>query len=221
MIGSCITAGAIFFLKNKCLQKPKIAYNNLHNQTTLKQRTIYMNSNKAEKKYELTDDTYTRNGHTRYRIRALKDFGKIKAGDLGGYVESEDNLSHEGTCWVHNDACILENAKVYGDAQVYGEARVYGNAQVFENARICEYAEVFERAKVYGKAIVSSEAWIGGNAKVYGDAQIWGNAGVYDKASVFGNAVIYDKARIFGKSKVYGNAEVYNNTRVYNKTIFF
>ena len=40
---------------------------------------------------------------------ACKDFGNIKKGDFGGYVESEKNLSHEGNCWVY------DGAKVYGD----------------------------------------------------------------------------------------------------------
>ena len=33
-----------------------------------------------------------------YQIRALKTFANVKAGDLGGYVESEHNLSQEGDC---------------------------------------------------------------------------------------------------------------------------
>jgi hypothetical protein len=35
-----------------------------------------------------------------YRIKAVRDFSDVKKGDIGGYVESEDNLSHEGDCWV-------------------------------------------------------------------------------------------------------------------------
>ena len=53
------------------------------------------------KKYELTEEAIVVDGHKLHRIRALKDFADVKAGDLGGYVESEDNLSHEGNCWVY------------------------------------------------------------------------------------------------------------------------
>lgn len=70
------------------------------------------------KKYELTDETKIVNERTLHRIRALKDFGSVRAGDLGGWVEKEDNLSQLGACLV------------YGDAQVYGSARVYGNAVI-------------------------------------------------------------------------------------------
>ncbi len=31
-------------------------------------------------------------------IKALKDFADIKTGTLGGFIEKEDNFSHEGNC---------------------------------------------------------------------------------------------------------------------------
>jgi hypothetical protein len=55
----------------------------------------------VDKKYELaTDLPYKMYGlETKlYQVRSLKDFGKIKKGDLGGWVQSEDNLSHRGNC---------------------------------------------------------------------------------------------------------------------------
>ncbi|BAM63107.1 hypothetical protein [Edwardsiella phage IW-1] len=53
------------------------------------------------KKYELLEsDLTTPSGATLYRVKALKDFGDVKAGDIGGYIEGEHNLDHAGTCWV-------------------------------------------------------------------------------------------------------------------------
>ena len=58
------------------------------------------------KKFELvTDMSISFLGRKLFRIRALVDFttkwgDTIKAGDLGGYVEKEENLSHEGNAWV-------------------------------------------------------------------------------------------------------------------------
>lgn len=67
------------------------------------------------KKYELLkDDTIDCEGITLYRIRALKEFGDVKAGDIGGYVESEDNLSHDGDCWIYDDAMVYANARIFG-----------------------------------------------------------------------------------------------------------
>jgi len=65
------------------------------------------------KKYELTDEKLKlSNGRVLRRIRYLKNFGSIKNGDLGGWLERESNLSQSG------------NAAVSGDAQVSGDARV-------------------------------------------------------------------------------------------------
>ena len=64
------------------------------------------------KKFELTTETKTLFGRTLYRIRALIAFSCVKAGELGGWVEKEENLSQEGNAWV------CGNARVFGDARV-------------------------------------------------------------------------------------------------------
>ena len=76
----------------------------------------------GKKKYEFTDETIEVHGRTLHRIKALRDSSGAKRGDLGGFLESEDNLSHQGDCWVSGDAKVFEDAKVYGNAQVYGNA---------------------------------------------------------------------------------------------------
>lgn len=96
-----------------------------------------------EKKYKLLEnDTITVDGRTLYRIEALKDFADVRKGGRGGYVESEDNLSHDGNCWVFDNARVSDNvlvrddALVYDDAHVSGTARVLGNTCVLGNAKI-------------------------------------------------------------------------------------
>lgn len=76
-----------------------------------------------EKKYELTYDVIYHNGKTLHGIRAMKSFDYVAKGDLGGWIESENNLSHNADCWV------------YGNAEVYGNANVCDNADyiVFKN----------------------------------------------------------------------------------------
>ncbi|WP_375637295.1 MULTISPECIES: hypothetical protein [unclassified Bartonella] len=87
-----------------------------------------------KKKYKLTDETIKVDRITLYRIRALKDFGDVKKGDLGGWVESEWNLSHDDNCWVGGNACIYQNAYISENAKVYDDAEVYNNAKVRGNA---------------------------------------------------------------------------------------
>jgi hypothetical protein len=68
-------------------------------------------------KYELTErdpDTGL------YRIRALRDiplYG-VKAGDLGGFVESEKNLSQDGDAWISGNALVSGNARIEHDAYI-------------------------------------------------------------------------------------------------------
>ena len=116
-------------------------------------------------KFEIVEsDSINVNGVVLHRIRALIDFGDVCAGDLGGYIQHEKNLSQSGDAWVFG------NARVYGDAQVCGNARVCGDAQVFGNAR------VYGDAQVFGNARVSGDAWVYGDARVSGDTQVFGNA---------------------------------------------
>ena len=64
------------------------------------------------KKYRLTEEKIIVGCRTLYRIQALRDFGDVKEGEFGGWIESEKNLSHEGSAWVYG------NAWVYGDADI-------------------------------------------------------------------------------------------------------
>ena len=88
------------------------------------------------KKYELVvDDTITFWGWKLFRIRALISFGSVDAGDLGGYIYTEDNLSQKGDAWVSGNAKVWGNAKVSGNAEVLGDAKVsdFEDVIVFKN----------------------------------------------------------------------------------------
>ena len=95
------------------------------------------------KKYEFTGETKNSAGVILHQIRALIDFGNVKLGDLGGWIESEKNLSQEGNAWVYGDA------HVYGDARVYDNAQVCGSAIVYGNARVCGDAQVYRTRDIF------------------------------------------------------------------------
>lgn len=119
-----------------------------------------------------------------YRVKALRNFGDVKKGDIGGYVQSEDNLSHEGYCWV------------YDNAKIYNEARIYGNAQ------ISDYAVIQDNARIYGDSQIWDYAVIDGNARIYGDSEVW------DYAIIRDNALIYGDSAISGNAFIDGDAEI-------------
>lgn len=52
-------------------------------------------------------------------------FGEVGAGELGGWIEKEENLDASG------NARVCGNARVYGDARVDGDARVYKCGAIF------------------------------------------------------------------------------------------
>lgn len=97
------------------------------------------------KKYEFTEETLI---HRRedgsevvlHRIRALRDLdppamdGSVHAGDLGGFLEKEENLSHDGECWVDEQARVLDDARVEEDAYVCFYAQVSGHAVISGDA---------------------------------------------------------------------------------------
>jgi hypothetical protein len=104
----------------------------------------YLQSN--DRKYELTDETLLYNGRILYRIQAVRDIPEVgvKAGDFGGFIQNESNLSHEGNAWIGESALVFDDAKVQ------------------DNALILDKSLVFNHAKIYGDAIIS------------GDRIIWG-----------------------------------------------
>ena len=100
-----------------------------------------------DKKYELIPSDI----EGLFRIKALKDFNDVKKGDIGGYIQSEYNLSHYGNCWIYDDA------KVYDNAFVMGNARVCDNAKIGGKARIEGYTVIQGNAQIWGDAMISSD----------------------------------------------------------------
>ena len=101
------------------------------------------------KKYEFTGETkrvelWNRTA-TLHRIKATVEFGFVKVGELGGWIEKEENLSHEGKAWVCGDAKVWGNANVCGDAKVWGNAKVCGNAEVFLASHVLVMGSVGSR----------------------------------------------------------------------------
>nr|DAW30178.1 MAG TPA: Putative transferase, nesg, ydcK, Structural Genomics.38A [Caudoviricetes sp.] len=88
------------------------------------------------KKYELTAEFIEKWGKKLFRIKALISFGSVEVGELGGYVEKEDNLAQDGNAWVYGNARVCGDAEVYGNARVCGDAEVYGNADYLLIGRI-------------------------------------------------------------------------------------
>ena len=175
------------------------------------------------RKYVLTDDSITVDGRRLYSIECVRPFilGLVDMQDeLGGYVENEGNLSHDGKAWVAGDAMVMGNARVEGDALVCGNACVRDAARISDEAMVCDNAVVSDSAligvdaEVKDRAQVSGDARVGWRALISGDARVEGDAWVGDFAQVSENAIISGNAELHGDAFIYGTACINGEARV-------
>ena len=183
---------------------------------------------KKNKKFKLTKNEIFYGGKRLFQIQAIRDFknaryeeldidsmyqrtngkyGYIHEGDLGGYVEKEDNLSQDGNAWVSQNAKVYDNARIFGDAFVAGNANIYGDSQIYDNACVYGDASIFNgKSRVCGNAKVKDYAGIQGNVQIYGNALIAGNAVVLgwvdDDVKICGNARVSGDSSIHGEFKL-------------------
>lgn len=165
------------------------------------------------KKYILTDETRLVEGRTLHRIKALAGFDagflKVKAGELGGWIQCEENLSHEGTAWVFDNACVMDFGKIVNSAKVYDTAIVRDRAVVADTAIVSEHALIRDTAIVFGHTKVCGNAIVGGTSGIFGNAYVDGHAHIRGDAKVYGDAVVIgDTTVITGSADVCGAARI-------------
>lgn len=123
------------------------------------------------KKYVLFEE----NDGAYYRIKALRDVGTdVKAGDLGGWVSGEWNLSQEGECWIYDEAEAMDNSRVYMNAQLRKNAFVGGNAEIRGTALVTDIGIVRGSAVVCMSAVVKDGGIVEGSVYLYGAAVVDG-----------------------------------------------
>lgn len=94
-------------------------------------------------------------GRTLYRIKALRDFADVTKGDYGGYIQNYRNLSQDGTCWIYDDAKVLDKGSVNQSATVYHNATVRDYAKIERTALIEDNAVISQHAIVTGLLVKS------------------------------------------------------------------
>lgn len=139
---------------------------------------IMINNAMENKKYKfIEDDVRIVNNRTRkvHRIVALRDFSDVKKGDLGGYAEKEENLSHEGFAWVYDDGIVFDNARVINDATVHNYAVVCRAAVLRGSACAKDYSIIGGEVVCRNTVCISEKAIVWGDIKITGDSHIYGN----------------------------------------------
>jgi NDP-sugar pyrophosphorylase family protein len=122
-------------------------------------------------------------GRPVHRIKAARDFKALSGrwiykGDLGGIVEGEHNLSHEGGAWIDYTGMVIDTSRVEGEASVFGD--VYGHSKITDRARVARHTMV-------------TDSYIGGHAEI----------GDRTHVEVMGS-VIQGRARVLHNGRVGG-----------------
>lgn len=175
----------------------------------------FFNLFRCNSKYALVPHLNKQFGkNTIYRIMALRDFGDVKQGDIGGYVSSFDNLSEFDNCWIYNDAIVTDDARVQNNAKVYG-GTIMENATIFDNARI------IGNVVVSGTSSVSKNAWIHADEEIciFGSSSITDNARIYGYVYINGKVKISENAVIDDFVNITQNCEIRGHASVYGKAV--
>jgi len=162
-------------------------------------------------KYEITDIAHEKYPFL-HRIRALRDIGKkVKAEDLGGFVESEHNLSFA----AGDDAWIFDDAICAGDGYVDKGSRLFGNAVVCGRGYVSRDSAMSAHTRVEDDAYIRG-ADLCGHARVSGRGMVLASSDSDHRPILSENCVVYGTVQgdvhIMGTAVVIDGEEIYNNT---------
>lgn len=166
----------------------------------------------TNQKYEITDIVHGKYPFL-HRVRALRDIGKdVKAGELGGFVEHEGNLSFEpgDDAWIYNDAIAA------------GDSVVEKGSALRTRAVVCGSACVSHGSVLFGDARAEDDAYLRG-VTMWGSARASGTSVIVaspdDPARaprLSGNCCVYGK--VMGDVQLLGSAVVISGEEVCNST---
>ena len=139
-------------------------------------------------KYEITGIAHEKYPFL-HRIRALRDIGsEIKAGDLGGFVESEGNLSFEAE----------DDAWIFNDAIAAGEGHVDKGSVLRERAVVCGCAYASHGTEMSGDSRAEDDAYIRG-ARLSRCARVSGNGMVLQSPTTKAAPILTGSCSVYGK----------------------
>ena len=168
----------------------------------------------AENKFEVVD-TKEHEGHTLYRIKAMKNFSDIKKDDLGGWIENKDSLSQTNYSWVYPTGIV------YGDSTISKDAKIYG--KVF-NSTITDDAVVLEKGIIDDTELLSNVIIDGTikSSKIFGGCKVF--SGQYiENTLMYGNTILVGKIKIISSNVcnalIYGDNIFIDDTKVQGAVI--
>lgn len=138
-----------------------------------------------DKKYEILKDNPIKyhpwyHNSIAYPIRALKDFADIKAGEIGGCIQKEENLSQTDDAWVYDGGWVFDDAVVREDSRIFTGGVIGGNAIVDHS--------FIDYTQITGNAIVKS-SYISGRGIIFGNSKV-SNVQIAEQIIICNDALI-------------------------------
>lgn len=162
------------------------------------------------KKYEITDIAHPIYPEL-HRIRALRQVGTdVPAGELGGFVQSEANLSQDrDEAWLYDDSISRDEARVCDGARLYDQAMAQDLALVSGSSTMYDYAIACDNA-------ILTAGCIRNGALVCGNACVRDNPATHIAPVVTGQSVVMGD--LSGSIVVYGRGFILPGQTVDNPT---
>ncbi len=163
-------------------------------------------------KYEITGIAHEKYPFL-HRIRALRDIGsEITAGDLGGFVECEGNLSFEAE----------DDAWIFNDAIAAGEGHVDKGSVLRERAIVCGCAYASHGTEMSGDSRAEDDAYIRGArlsrcARVSGSGMVLQSPTTKAAPILTGSCSVYGK--VIGDVTLTGTAVVISGEEILNESL--
>lgn len=165
----------------------------------------------TNQKYEITDIPHEQYPFL-HRIRALRDMGaEVRAGDLGGFVESESNLSFEpgDDAWIFDNAIACNNAYVDKGSCLRGEAVACDNAYVSHGSVMTGHSRAEDNAYIRG-AVLSAHARASGKSMILHSQDTLAVPLLSGQCAVYGK--VSGDVRLTGTALVISGEEICNDT---------
>ena len=165
------------------------------------------------RKYEMTNITMEFEERTLYRIRALKNFRNVKAGDLGGWVSGKHNLSQEGDCWIYDEAKCMDNARMYHNSAMYNNAVMCDFSEMHGCSEMHNYSAMLDNSRMYNCSAMYD------NSRMYNDSKMYSNSRMFDNSAMYNNAVMLDNSKMFENSRMYRDSRLKNKEKLCGKLV--
>jgi hypothetical protein len=170
--------------------------------------------NETNLKYRLDPKVFRKapDGARLYQIVALRAFGTVEAGERGGFIEGEHNLSHQGNCWVAGKAMVRQKARLNDDALACDFVDISGSAQLYDQTLACGHADITGDVKMYDESTADEFCRLFGHFEMRDRSHASGRSIGCVRASMRDRTFIHGECMLAGTFCLEGDGELDGGT---------